>query len=148
MRQCPFPGCEKQLPDHLFACAPHWHSMPFRLRVRIQEAYEGYIETIIDFEQLRTIQADVMKEIGAEPTSSLCRSCKARIFFAKTANGSQTPLDFEPNPAGNIVIDEEGIARVIPKADLFNQQETRQIYMPHFATCSAAALYRKAGKKK
>lgn len=148
MRTCPFPDCYAELPDKLFACARHWHSIPFRLRVRVQEAYEAYMESVINVEQLRAIQNSVMQEMKVEPMSSLCRSCKAKIRFAKTANGSQIPLDFEPNPAGNMIIDEEGIARVIPKADLFNQRETGQVFMPHHATCPSAALYRKAGKKK
>lgn len=151
MRTCPFPDCYAELPDHLFACARHWHSMPMRLRVRTQEAYEAYQENIITIEQLRAIQADVMKETKAEPQSTLCRSCKARIFFAKTANGSQMPLDFYPVPDGNVMVNEEGVALVLKKADLFS--ETVQLpemprYKSHFSTCPAAAAYRKAGKKK
>lgn len=149
MRQCPFPDCYAELPDHLFACARHWHSMPMRLRVRTQEAYEAYQENIITIEQLRAIQADVMKEMKAAVPSSLCATCKARIRFAKTANGSQMPLNYEPDPAGNMIINVEGIAVNIGKpGDLFTAKEDGPRYMPHFATCPAAAAYRKAGKKK
>lgn len=151
MRTCPFPECGVLISDHLFACRLHWHSMPFRLRVRTQEAYEAYMESKITLDELRVIQADVMREAKAAPQSTLCRSCKARIFFAKTANGSQMPLDFDPVPDGNVMVNEEGVALVLKKADLFSeavQLPEMPRYKSHFSTCPAAAHYRKAGKKK
>lgn len=36
---CPHPNCNKQVPDHLYACRPHWYSLPTDIRHNILEAY-------------------------------------------------------------------------------------------------------------
>jgi len=38
-RRCPHPGCSERIPDKLFACATHWHTLPAALRKAIVGAY-------------------------------------------------------------------------------------------------------------
>lgn len=50
------------------------------------------------------------------PATSLeittCRTCDARILWGRTINAKSIPLDAEPNPAGNCLIDRTGIVTV------------------------------------
>ncbi len=36
---CHWPGCERQVPPHSWACAEHWAVLPKRLRDRVARAY-------------------------------------------------------------------------------------------------------------
>ena len=36
---CHWPGCERQVPSHYWACAEHWAELPKRLRDRLVRAY-------------------------------------------------------------------------------------------------------------
>jgi len=36
---CHWPGCERQIPPHCWACAEHWSALPKRLRDRVARAY-------------------------------------------------------------------------------------------------------------
>lgn len=75
-----------------------------------------------------------------------CRSCKARIVWAKTSPGAQfMPLDADPNPAGNAEVvnsDEVSSAYAVPvvvvhaEPPLFAEGA---VHMPHFATCPQGA---------
>ena len=38
-RTCHWPGCERQVPPHSWACAEHWAALPKRLRDRVARAY-------------------------------------------------------------------------------------------------------------
>lgn len=69
--------------------------------------------------------------------TSTCRSCGAPIIWAHTPNGKSMPLDAEPDPTGNIVLD-DGTARVEP-----NQTLTGTRHTSHFATCPHAETWRK-----
>jgi hypothetical protein len=66
-----------------------------------------------------------------------CRSCGAQIFWVKTSNGKNAPIDAEPVPDGNIIVDEHGHGAVIPKAMPIEPDIKR--YKNHFATCPDAA---------
>lgn len=75
---------------------------------------------------------------------SKCRKCPAEIRFCKTASGRWTPIDSEPNPDGNLVmdgVDDEGIT-VVKVVNLFTPANSIR-YMPHFATCPAAEEFRR-----
>lgn len=65
-----------------------------------------------------------------------CRSCGAAIFFKPTTGDASIPLDAEPNPAGNVILERDLLgqtfARVLGKGE-HDVPGTR--YMPHFATC-------------
>jgi hypothetical protein len=63
-----------------------------------------------------------------------CRTCGAEIRWMRTPAGKAIPLDFEPDPDGNVVIRHRpagAVAVVLGKGHPV--QETR--YMPHHATC-------------
>jgi hypothetical protein len=36
---CPYPECEQRLPEQMFACKPHWFSLPLGVRQGIWRAY-------------------------------------------------------------------------------------------------------------
>lgn len=77
-----------------------------------------------------------------------CRRCPADILFAKSAStGKVMPVDAKPYEDGNVRIDSvrgEIVARVLTNAQ--REQAKRDgipLYKNHFATCSAAASFRK-----
>jgi hypothetical protein len=39
--QCSAPGCEVQVPTHVFACRTHWRSLPETLRARLRATGRG-----------------------------------------------------------------------------------------------------------
>lgn len=66
-----------------------------------------------------------------------CNSCGKPIFFAKTINGKNTPIDAGQCADGNMVV-REGIALVAEASP----GEAR--YRSHYATCPNASKHRKA----
>ena len=66
-----------------------------------------------------------------------CRSCGARIRWARTVNGSKIPIDAEP--AKRIVLTTDHGADIIGAVVV-------DTFMPHHATCPNAAEHRKAKK--
>jgi hypothetical protein len=71
---------------------------------------------------------------------SECRSCHAEITWAVTTAGKRMPLDNRPTPDGTVVIDPDGRARVLARADL---QFARLRFTPHWATCPNADAHRR-----
>jgi hypothetical protein len=71
-----------------------------------------------------------------------CRSCTAPILWVRTVNGKYMPLNAEPDPKGNIVLDRHDVATVLGKNAVV--PVGTPIYMPHHATCSNAQQHRKA----
>ena len=61
--------------------------------------------------------------------SSLCKSCGAKISWAKTEKGKNIPLDFP------------GEMRLVVTRG--NTAVTQMTYISHFATCPNAAEHRK-----
>ncbi len=83
------------------------------------------------------------------PTSSTrCRAeeCRAPIFWASTAaNGKPIPLDFEPRPDGNIVLELRGrelTAITLGPIELALLEPDVERFYPHHGTCPAAADFR------
>lgn len=75
-----------------------------------------------------------------------CRKCGERIFFALTSNGKVAPIDADPVPDGNITISQRAgkeFAIIGKTLGLFAER-----YVPHFATCPHANLFRKGLKTK
>ncbi len=69
-----------------------------------------------------------------------CRSCHAAIFWASTAaSGKPMPLNFDPDPDGNVTIiaSKHGpVATVLgPLEQLLAHGDRTELYMPHHATC-------------
>lgn len=77
-----------------------------------------------------------------------CRSCRATIEWAVTANGKRMPVDVTPTPEGNVTTVPGGagpgtlLALVHPPGQLpFDADEPR--YTSHFATCPNADSHRR-----
>jgi len=70
-----------------------------------------------------------------------CRTCEARVFWAKTATGKAILIDEEPVPDGNIQLFVEGgeLIALVTRGDVAGKQR----YKAHFATCKFAALHRR-----
>lgn len=69
--------------------------------------------------------------VSAPSPIGICRSCARRVRWAPTVNpGRFMPLNEDPDPAGNVYLDDAGVARVLRAG------ETAFVrYMPHFARC-------------
>ena len=75
-----------------------------------------------------------------------CRSCPARIIFARTDKRSTMPVDEQPSPAGSLRLYRVGgavLVRVVPVAMRNGATDLRT---PHHQTCSDAAAWRKKNK--
>ena len=73
--------------------------------------------------------------------SAACRSCGSEIFFAESAkNGRPMPLDVDERSDGNVVIEADGKARVLPKGDPY----TGPRFVSHFSTCEHAKKWRRS----
>lgn len=76
---------------------------------------------------------------------SRCRSCSAPIVWARTSSGRKIPLDAEPNPDGNVTLDD---ADPLPRATVHNRDQVSLLadepewWMPHHATCPNADEWR------
>ncbi len=66
---------------------------------------------------------------------SACRSCGARIVWAKTSTGKAIPVDADPVEHGNIVLSSGGVAEVGPAGS--------GTHVSHFATCPERDEWRK-----
>ena len=77
-----------------------------------------------------------------------CRSCGAPIIWGKSEAGVPTPINREPDPAGNLVEIEEGPlkGRLRVIAGPLEVPTGTTIWMSHFATCPDGANWRKAKK--
>lgn len=79
-----------------------------------------------------------------------CRSCGAAIYWLKHVNtGRPAPVDANPSPNGNIVIELEGGTYGICGKDVACQlgYMGEERYVNHFATCPMAAEWREKTKK-
>ena len=69
-----------------------------------------------------------------------CKTCGADIFFARNQNAKYIPINAQPDPAGNMVL-EEGMILVIREGiDLF---EDRPRYKSHSTSCPQSAPHRR-----
>lgn len=68
-----------------------------------------------------------------------CRSCKALIYWAKTKNGKNCPIDSAPSPEGNIVLGKTDrgdlLATVLGEQGLAMVAPGTKLYQSHFVTC-------------
>lgn len=80
----------------------------------------------------------------------LCKgpTCGAPIRWALTeATGVAIPLDYEPNPDGNVILlrgSEPPVARTLGPLELLIENPDTPRYMPHHATCPDVELFRRA----
>lgn len=73
-----------------------------------------------------------------------CKSCPASIRWIETDKGNPMPLDAEPTPAGNVVLDETGKRGTVAAGEELERFRGlgAVLYMPHHAVCPAAAKHR------
>jgi hypothetical protein len=76
---------------------------------------------------------------------SKCQGCGAPLRWAKTEAGKWLCLEPQPDPAGNVVVGADGLARVLT-GGLFDEPGEGERFMPHWARCPKAREFRK-GKK-
>jgi len=72
-------------------------------------------------------------------------SCGAPIIFVKTQTGADLPIDEEPNPEGNVVLEADGKAQVLPPKEA--ERYTGEKYMPHWKTCPDREKFKARAKK-
>ena len=77
-----------------------------------------------------------------------CRSCKAPIAWVTMAGtGKSNPLDPEPSPKGNVVV-QAGVGSAVGVNDADQlRTEGYSLYLSHFATCPNSRSHRKAEVK-
>lgn len=82
--------------------------------------------------------------------TSPCRSCKTPVeWVVVEASGKRMPIDPDPHPLGTVArlgyTDEETGADVVEVLKLGGGglDESRPLYLSHFATCPNAAQHRK-----
>lgn len=77
---------------------------------------------------------------------SACRSCGAEIFWAETAGGKRMPVDADPVPDGNVIVEDrpgDGLrATVLEPGALMLDDPGLPRYVSHFATCPNASQHR------
>ena len=72
-----------------------------------------------------------------------CVSCGGPIFFARLPSGATMPLDGEPDPSGNVIMDGQGRGRVLTNEELTALPPETPRYLSHFAKCPFASRHRK-----
>lgn len=80
---------------------------------------------------------------------STCRSCGAKIIWAKMPSGKLCPFDPEPSRVGTHTIT-DGVASpcakaliMVSMADPAKEFTSPLVYLSHFATCPNAGQHRK-----
>ncbi|MCK9929361.1 hypothetical protein MXD62_19615 [Frankia sp. Mgl5] len=80
--------------------------------------------------------------------TSRCRSCQAKIRWARTETGKAIPIDAEPTPDGNVTLSGGAAilreaAPVIATVHAVGTPLEGPRWTSHFATCAQAAQHRK-----
>jgi hypothetical protein len=73
-----------------------------------------------------------------------CASCGATIEWRRNVKTNKlAPIDVEPNPGGNVVLDADGRYRVLTRAELTRPPRADEVRLAgHFWTCPSAAKHR------
>lgn len=73
-----------------------------------------------------------------------CRSCNAPIRWALTVkNGKHIPIDVEPVPDGNLVIEHRNGGDEARPATDTDKKLMRPLFKSHFATCPQSPSWRR-----
>lgn len=97
-------------------------------------------------EALMEAARDLGPDGGPLAQGPVCRSCGAPIRWARTRAGKAVPLDAEPADDGNVVLQEDGTARVLTRRQMDGGGVAAPRYTSHFATCPDAARHRRRAK--
>lgn len=101
----------------------------------VDDVSGGEIGRHRDYEDARSLFNRIAENLRRS-TVEKCRSCGARVFFAKTRNNRDMPIDFEPVADGNVWIT-DGVARVGTPPDGVER------YVSHYATCPNGPSHRR-----
>lgn len=72
-----------------------------------------------------------------------CRSCRAPVFFVRSAaTGRNMILNAEPDPAGNILIAEDLLGHPVAHVLGSSGDGGGDLYLDHHATCPNAEEWR------
>jgi len=85
-------------------------------------------------------------------TSQRCGSCGKHVhFLTNTRTFKLAPIEAEPSPIGNCVIDlVRGIYEVLGPAMVREQREREpdaKLYLNHFSTCPQARVWARGGNR-
>ncbi len=81
-----------------------------------------------------------LEAVSVEETDvDACKTCKRPIRWAKSVHGRLLPLDPEPVAGGNLVLDDQGVARVLRPEVPYGGPR----YTSHFVTCPQAREHRR-----
>lgn len=77
-----------------------------------------------------------------------CAGCGLAIAWRLTRKGAKIPLDPEPVPTGNVILDRQGLAVVLDRERLKvlearADRERWPRYVSHFATCPNRDQFRR-----
>lgn len=80
-----------------------------------------------------------------------CEACGAAIIWSQTTKGNLMPLDAEPTPSGNILLDTSPTTQPrLAEATVLGARKAleardagRTLYKSHFATCPKAGEFRR-----
>lgn len=64
LRTCPRDGCSKKISTDLFACSPHWYSIPPDIRDGIWLAFRAWQRGTGTLDQLEAAQAKALAHWG------------------------------------------------------------------------------------
>lgn len=78
-----------------------------------------------------------------------CRSCRAPVIWVVSERGKSMPVDVEPVPDGNLVLETTGgkLTARVHAPDLFAGPPRAPLHKSHFATCPDADGWRRAPKR-
>ena len=77
---------------------------------------------------------------GRDYRTAPCRSCGAPVVWVRWPSGRRCPLDAQPRPDGNIVVDADGVAGYVPADDAAWDPR----FVSHVASCAISRDWRRA----
>ncbi|EGR8595353.1 hypothetical protein ACWGK5_32125 [Rhodococcus qingshengii] len=87
------------------------------------------------------------------PKATKCMACGAAIFFCRTSNSERMPVEFEPNPNGNLAVTPKSDG--LPEAVVIRPGQAAGMraaglptYVSHFAACPMADEFRRKARHK
>jgi len=79
-----------------------------------------------------------------------CKACEGAIVWCETSTGARMPVDAAPSEDGNVIlfptVDHKWVAMVLSKDEAVRLDVKRERHKSHFATCPAAARFRRPKK--
>jgi hypothetical protein len=92
--------------------------------------------------------------VSSSPSPSVvaCRSCHAPIVWLRIRpGGRRMPIDAEPSPAGNVLVDFAAAAGLVLSvasvAVIKAETPDEPLYLSHFVTCPQSDAWRKRQRK-